>query len=213
MLWIRKLLALCAAGALIVSGVWTIAGYMSNKGVEEPPFMIEKQTSKYEIRYYPVQIRAEVVIAGNYREALYGGFRKLADYIFGNNAASQSISMTAPVTTEMSQKIAMTAPVLLAELENRYVISFIMPRNYSLETLPKPGNPEITIRKIVERRVAAVRFGGYATESRVTKKIRALKSALEHDGVTMAGAAQVAQYNPPWTPPWMRRNEILIPVE
>lgn len=213
MCWIKKLLALCIAGAVIILGIWSIAGYMSNKGVEEPPFMVETQASDYEIRYYSVQLRAEVVMEGNYREALYGGFRVLADYIFGNNTTSQSISMTAPVTAEASQKIPMTAPVLLAGAENRHVIAFIMPRIYSLESLPKPNNPDITIKKIEERRVAAVRFGGYATEGRVNKKVKALKSALERDGVTMTGEAQVAQYNPPWTPPWMRRNEILIPVE
>lgn len=212
MRWIKKLFALLAAGGVIVFGVWSIVGYMSNRDVEEPPFMIETEASDYEIRYYSVQLRAEVVVEGNYREALYGGFRVLADYIFGNNTVSQNISMTAPVTAEASQKIPMTAPVLLAGAENRHVIAFIMPRIYSLESLPKPNNPDITLKKIEERRVVAVRFGGYATESRVNRKIRELKAALERDGIAMTGEAQVAQYNPPWTPPWMRRNEILIPV-
>lgn len=212
MRWIKKLLVMCIVGGVIVFGVWSIAGYLSNKGVEEPPFMIETQASDYEIRYYSVQLRAEVVVVGNYREALYGGFRALADYIFGNTTTSQNISMTAPVTAEASQKIAMTAPVLLAGTENRHVIAFIMPRSYSLETLPKPNNPDITIKKIAERRMAAVRFGGYATEGRANRKIKELKTALKRDGIAMTGEAQVAQYNPPWTPPWMRRNEILIPV-
>ena len=212
---LRYLAGTAVGGLVLFFLAWSVVGYMSNKGVAEPAYMVEKQASDYEIRYYAPHLRAEVALEGGYRETLYGGFRQLADFIFGNNTASQKVDMTAPVISETSQKIAMTAPVLseTSETGNRRIISFIMPREYSLETLPRPNNPAVIIRKIDEQRLAALLFGGYATEDRANGKIRKLKAALERDGVKMTGEAQVAQYNPPWTPFWMRRNEILIPVE
>ena len=212
---LRYLMVTALVGMIVLLLAWSVVGYMSNSGVAEPVYSVEKQAPDYEVRFYAPHLRAEVSLEGGYRETLYGGFQRLADFIFGNNTASQKVDMTAPVISESSQKIAMTAPVLseTSEAGSRRIISFIMPREYSLETLPRPNNPEVTIRKIDEQRVAALRFGGYATEDRANRKIQRLKAALERDGVKLTGEAQVAQYNPPWTPPWMRRNEILIPVE
>lgn len=214
----KKTRRIVAAAAVVLAALflaWSVVGYMSNRSVAEPVYKIEKQAPDYEVRFYAPHLRAEVILEGGYRETLYGGFKRLADFIFGNNTASEKVDMTAPVISESSQKIAMTAPVLLetSETGNRRIISFIMPREYSLETLPRPNNPEVTIRKIDEQRLAALRFGGYATEDRANGKIRELKAALERDGLKITGEAQVAQYNPPWTPLWMRRNEIWIPVE
>ena len=205
--------ALIATAAL--AGAWSIAGYVTEGNVEEAAYTVVQKTGEYEVRSYDPHLRAEVVMEGPYRKSLYGGFRVLADYIFGNNTANTGISMTAPVVSEASQQIAMTAPVLLQQQDNkeRHIISFVMPAEYTLETLPKPNNTLIAIREIAAQKMAAIRFGGYATNGRVQRRIERLRKALAADGITAAGEPQVAQFNPPWTPPWMRRNEILIPIE
>jgi len=205
--------ALIATAAL--AGAWSIAGLVTEGNVEEAAYSVITKTGTYELRSYDPHLRAEVVMDGPYRKSLYGGFRVLEDYIFGNNTASTGISMTAPVVSEESETIAMTAPVLHQEQEEkeRHLISFIMPAEYTLETLPKPNNASVTVREIAAQKMAALRFGGYAMKGRAERRIERLLKALAADGITVAGEAQVAQFNPPWTPPWMRRNEILIPIE
>lgn len=205
--------ALIATAAL--AGAWSITGLVTEGNVEEAAYTVVKETGDYEIRSYAPHIRAEVVMDGSYRKSIYGGFRVLADYIFGNNTANDAIDMTAPVVSEKSQKIAMTAPVLhqQAPEKEQHVIAFIMPSEYTLETLPKPNNASITLRETGTQNMAVRRFGGYATKGRTNRRIETLLKALEKDGIVPVGEPQVAQFNPPWTPPWMRRNEILIPIE
>jgi SOUL heme-binding protein len=208
-----------AVGVLvIIFGAWTTVGYVSTKGIETPAYDVLTEADGYDIREYRPQIRAEVTVSGDYGEALNAGFRKVADYIFGNNTSNAKVAMTAPVLTEGpsgdSRKIAMTAPVVHeGDVSGRtHTIAFVMPGEYTMETLPRPNNPEVTLREVPSRRFAVLTFRGYATESRVTKKTAKIKSALERDGVEVSGEPTVAQYDPPWTPPYMRQNEIWIPV-
>lgn len=198
----------------VLLGAWTAVGYRDTKGIETPRYTVERKARGFEVREYAPQIRAEVIIAGDYRDSLFGGFRHLADYIFGNNTAQTGIAMTAPVLSEASAKIAMTAPVLheQSDAANAYVIAFIMPAEYSLETLPKPKNEKVTLRQLPAQRYAVYRFGAYATKGRARRLTARLEAALARENIRAAGPAIVAQYNPPWTPPYMRRNEILIPI-
>lgn len=214
----RKAYVVMATAAILLAvllGAWSVIGYMDTKDIEEPVYTVVNKGAGYEIRAYAPQIRAEVVLEGSYRESLYGGFRQLADFIFGNNTTNTGIDMTAPVISEKSQKIAMTAPVLHEQNDgqDKHVVSFIMPGAYTMETLPRPNNSAVTLRQIPEQRFAVVKFRGYATEGRANRRIKNLIRALERDGIAIRGQAQIAQYNPPWTPPYMRRNEILIPIE
>ena len=214
----KAIMAMATVGALLLAfllGAWTYLGYASIKDIKEPKYEVTQTAKEYEIRLYAPQIRAEVVIDGKYRESLYSGFRKLADYIFGNNTAQVKVAMTAPVLSEKSQKIAMTAPVLQEKQEGKeaHVVSFVMPSEYTLETLPKPNNEEVMLRQVPATRYAVLRFGGYATEGRSASRIQKLQDALVRDGIKTTDAPQVAQYNPPWTPPYMRRNEILIALD
>lgn len=205
--------------AFILLGVWTAAGYAGTENIETPKYTVLGEGSGYELREYAGHIRAEVTLEGEYRDTLYAGFRKVADYIFGNNSPNAKIAMTAPVLQEESApsaKIAMTAPVLqepAGESGGRHTVSFIMPSEYTMDSLPRPNNPEVVLREVPPHRMAAVAFAGYATEGAVKKKTAALLAALARDGVTVTGTPQTAQYNPPWTPPYMRKNEILVPVE
>lgn len=199
----------------LLLGVWTYVGYATTKDIETPKYEVVNATSDYEIRLYAPQIRAEVVVEGSYRESLYGGFRKLADYIFGNNTAQSKINMTAPVLSEKSEKIAMTAPVLHEPQQGKeaQVVAFVMPSSYTLETLPRPNNNEVVLRQVPATRYAVHSFSGWATEGRVASRTKKLQEALARDGVATTGIPMVAQYDPPWTPPYMRQNEILIALD
>ncbi|HZW54792.1 MAG TPA: heme-binding protein [Nitrososphaerales archaeon] len=158
------------------------------------------------------------------------GFRIIADYIFGNNARVGSSQLQGVVSSignletieaggeGASEKIAMTAPVLSEKRDandsekDRYNISFVMPSKYSIEALPVPRDERVRLREVKKRISAAVRFSGYATEDQVQTKYRQLRQMLAEDEVSVHPGYQVAQYNPPWTPPFMRRNEVLIDV-
>ncbi len=211
----KVIMAVAGVIVAVLLGVWTAVGYRDTRGIETPKYTVERKTRDFEVRKYAPQIRAEVVMDGDYRESLYDGFRHLADYIFGNNTTQSGIAMTAPVLSEQSAKIAMTAPVLHERqgAADAYVIAFIMPSEYTLDTLPQPRNDKVSLREIPGSRYAAYRFGGYATKGRAKRLTARLDAAIAREGLTAKGAPAVAQYNPPWTPPYMRRNEILIPIE
>jgi hypothetical protein len=192
---------------------WTVGSYLAIRNLEEPSYVVVEKNSNYEIRKYAPYIIAETDITGSYDEASNSGFRLIADYIFGNNTTQSSIAMTVPVIQNKSEKIAMTAPVLSMEKDSQVrTVSFVLPSAYTLETLPTPNNPLVRLTEVPGRTVVAIRFTGYATEARVAKKQAALEKTLGEARLTAAGPAQVAQYNPPFSMPLMRRNEILIPV-
>ncbi|MDX9972700.1 MAG: heme-binding protein [FCB group bacterium] len=202
----------------VLMGVWVAVGYVPTRNIETPKYDVVTEAKGYEIRQYAAHIVAEVKVTGSYKESVNQGFRKIADYIFGNNTASGKIAMTAPVLQEKqpaSEKIAMTAPVLheKAGEADTYTVAFVMPSSYTLETLPKPNNSEVTLREIPEKKFAALSFKGYAPESKAEEKTKELLESLKKDGITTLGSPTVAQYNPPWTPPFMRHNEILVEVQ
>jgi len=202
-----------AFGLLAALALWTIGSYLAIRNIEEPSYTVLERRVGYEIRQYDSYIVAETEITGTYQEALGGGFRLIADYIFGNNTSKTSISMTAPVLETTSEKIAMTVPVAttVGESLNRNV-SFVLPSKYTLDTLPTPNNPQVTLREVSATTVAALRFTWYATESRVEAKKALLEELITTDGYIISAPAQVAQYNPPLSMPLTRRNEILIPI-
>jgi len=212
----RIAMGLLAAVLLGLLGAWSAVGYASTKGIETPAYKVIEKANEYEIREYAPYIRAEVTVEGQYNEAINKGFRRVADYIFGNNTSRAGIAMTAPVLTEKaSEKIAMTAPVLTepAGAQDRYVVAFVMPAEYTLETLPTPNNQEVTLRQVPATRFAVLSFGGYATDKRCKKKIEQLTAALARDGKATQGEPSIAQFDPPWTPPFMRENEIQIALK
>ena len=204
--------------------------------IEEPKYtVIEKPSgsNNIELRAYEAKIIAEVTVSGTMDEAGSKGFKLIADYIFGNNTttagANKTISMTAPVAMKPApQKISMTAPVTLqaepeqekegkgesaqeATTENKqWRMHFVMPSEYSLETLPKPNNPAVTLREIPAKNYAAIRFSGFTGEKKVAKKTAELITWLEGKGILATGEPELARYNPPWTLPFWRRNEIII---
>jgi len=184
--------------------------------IEEPDFTLIYKEKSFEIREYAPRIIAQVKINGNFDEASSTGFRSLADFIFGNNLInnrSEKISMTAPVIAEpTSKQIPMTAPVLAEEEENQWFISFVMPKEYSLQTLPKPNNSEITLTNLPKEKFAVIIFSGLVRESSYDEKIILLNNFIKKKKLKTLDSVQIARYNPPWTLPFFRRNELMIKV-
>lgn len=217
----RLVIALVGGMVMIALGAWIAVGYASVAGIETPSYTVESEHEGYEIRRYAPHLAAEVTVDGDFEAALNGGFRQLADYIFGNNTApdgaQSEIAMTAPVQERRVQgeKIAMTAPVqehAAADSKDAHVVSFVMPSTYTLETLPKPNNPKVRIVEIPETRYAVLSFSGRAPEAKAAEKKAELAAKLAADGFTAKGESILCQYNPPWTPPFMRTNEVWIEI-
>ena len=209
--------------------------------LEEPAFERVLVDGDNEVRRYAPMIVAETWVEGDLSDGSNAGFRAIAAYIFGANRSragegAERIAMTAPVTMEArGERIAMTAPVTMdlarsaageprdpatpnaggaaaTESSARWRMHFVMPSKYTLATLPAPTDPRVTLREVAPHQAAARTFSGFVTESRVAKETAALQSWMAERGLQAAGPAQLARYNPPWSIPFLRRNEILIPI-
>jgi len=183
---------------------------------EEPEFKIILKDGQIEIREYAPKIIAQVEVFGDFDEASSKGFKILADYIFGNNTSTDGnsrIEMTAPVEMEpLSQKINMTKPVLTEGSDNTWIVSFIMPNEFTLETLPKPNNKDIKISSLPKEKYAVIVFSGLIRESSYQEKETLLNQFIEEKQLKTSGEIKIARYNPPWTLPFFRRNELMIKV-
>ncbi|MGQ9659427.1 MAG: SOUL family heme-binding protein [Thermochromatium sp.] len=184
--------------------------------IEEPSYQTLRKTEDYELRYYEPYRVAEVEVRGRFEEVGSEGFRILAGYIFGDNRGGSRIEMTAPVSQRPAgTRLEMTAPVIQRPAESdpdRYIISFVMPKRFTLETLPRPNNPRIVLREEPARRVAARRYSGSWSMARYRDEERRLLEALQRDGLQPSGASVYARYNSPFSLPMLRRNEVLIPL-
>jgi hypothetical protein len=186
--------------------------------IEEPKFTLLEKDQAFELRDYAPKIIAEVVVDGDMREASSKGFRLIADFIFGNNTAQsgkpEKISMTAPVSVEpRSEKISMTAPVGIQQESKGWKVYFVMPDEYTLETLPKPNNSLVSIKQVRSQKFAVIRFSGLVDEEKMAKKVVELKQWANSKKLKMLGNPELARYNPPWTLPFLRRNEVMVAVE
>lgn len=183
---------------------------------ENPPYTVLERDGQFELRQYDDYIVAEVVLAGGHDSTLTSGFRILADYIFGNNRQSEHIAMTVPVTGQRSlepEKIAMTAPVTTqADESGRYRIAFMMPSKYTMDTLPAPVDARIGFRVLRAHHVAAMRFSGSLNEASGLKQWNELGEWMARNGIAPAGSPVCAHYSPPWIPPFLRRNEVMVDV-
>ena len=190
---------------------------------EEPKFTILNQTEDFELRRYDAQIVAQTWVTGSQMVASNKGFKTLANYIFGNNTAptgeSSNISMTTPVmmqpngndsAKDTSAKIAMTAPVNMQQDTGQWRVQFVMPSQYTMQTLPKPNNADITIVELPVQTYGVITFSGLAGEKKVAEKTQALQEWMQAQNLIMTGSPELARYNPPWILPFMRRNEIMI---
>ncbi|MBX9809600.1 heme-binding protein [Candidatus Gracilibacteria bacterium] len=196
--------------------VWITGTLIVVRGIEEPAYIVVEKRDGYEIREYSGYIVAEVEVEGDMGTALSDGFRQLAGYIFGGNTSQTAIKMTVPVmdTTKASEPIAMTAPVMdTVSSSGKHIVAFTMPISYSLDTLPKPDNANIRFISVKQSRRAVLQYSWYATESRVAAKKKLLEEFLVRDKYSIKGELISAQYNPPFSFPPLRRNEVMVDIE
>lgn len=184
---------------------------------EEPEFTVLFQEENLEIREYEPRIIAHVKANGDFDDASSKGFKMLADFIFGNNTinnSSKKISMTAPVSASISsKKISMTAPVIAENNNNEWSIAFVMPKEFTMETLPVPNNQNIEITALPKEKFAVVVFSGLVRESSYNKKVNLLNEFIKKKKLTPLSSIQIARYNPPWTLPFFRRNELMVKID
>ncbi|WP_435950657.1 SOUL family heme-binding protein [Psychrobacter sp. DM8] len=193
--------------------------------VEEPDYTVLSQDDDFELRRYAPQLVAQTWVTGDQKDAGNKGFKVLADYIFGNNTApsgeSSKISMTAPVKMQSpqagaSQKIAMTAPVTMQknqQTDGKWRVRFVMPSQYTMQTLPKPNNSAVSIIEVPAQTYGVIKFSGLTGETKVARKTEELNTWMQNQNLTLTSQPEMARYNPPWTLPFMRRNEIMIRYE
>ncbi len=201
---------------VLMRSVGLIFGMMGGvaMAVEEAAYTVEKTDGNFEIRLYAPQVVAEVVVDGTMEDAGNQAFRPLFKYISGANRTQGKIAMTAPVAQQADgQKIAMTAPVGQVALSNRWSVSFMMPAHSTLETLPVPTDENVRLRSVPARRMAVVRYSGTWSQSRYERNLARLREWMKAKGISAAGDPVWARYNPPFTPWFLRRNEILVPVK
>jgi hypothetical protein len=195
-------------------GVSSLLVAKSAMAVEKAKYTVLEREEDFEIRQYDPQIVAETFVEGNLEEVGNEGFRRLYAYISRENTKKQSISMTAPVGQETrSEKIVMTAPVKQEKKDNQWRITFLMPAEYALEMLPEPDDERIKLAQEPGRLMAAVKYSGTWSEEGYGENKALLEEYLQKRGLTKAGEPVWARYDPPFMPLFLRRNEVLIPVE
>jgi SOUL heme-binding protein len=180
---------------------------------EEAKYSVLERDGDFELRQYPAQIVAKTLVEGDFSEVGNEGFRRLFEYISGKNRKRQSIPMTAPVSQETtSEKIPMTAPVSQERVGEKWRITFLMPSQYSTETLPEPFDSRIKLVELPPRLLAAFQYSGTWSRERYEDRERRLRELILQRGLKSIGEPIFARYNPPFMPWFLRRNEVLIPV-
>ncbi|MCZ4562252.1 heme-binding protein [Rhodococcus sp. IEGM 1401] len=183
-------------------------------GTEEPPHTSRRLTDAVEIRRYEPRIAAQTIVDADEEEARQEGFRRLARYIFGGNGGKKRVAMTAPVSQSPagSQKIAMTAPVSSTPGSDGWVVRFFMPSEWTMDTLPESDDDRVTLTEVPAETVAVLRFSGGRGRGDVQPQIAALTDALRAEGIEMLGEPMTWFYDPPWTLPPLRRNEVVVAI-
>ena len=198
---------------LILAAALAVLATEQLMAVEEAEYTVIRQDGDIEIREYADAIIAETVVDDKFEDAGNRAFRKLFGYIGGDNRSQSEIAMTAPVSQEKrSEKIAMTSPVGQQKSGDGWAVSFMMPASYTMETIPQPTDPSVVIRQIPAHRVAAIRYSGFWSEEKYQEHLEELNVWIKNENQEVAGQPVWARYNAPFTPWFMRRNEILIPV-
>jgi hypothetical protein len=181
--------------------------------IEEPEYEVLETAKDFELRRYNSYIVAETLVEEAFDDAGNEGFRRLFAYISGENRKKTSISMTTPVSQKQdSEKIDMTAPVNQQRESGKWRVTFVMPSEYTLGTLPEPIDEKVKLKKVEERLVAALKYSGTWSKKRYERKREKLESLIQERSLMPVGEPVFARYNPPFMPWFLRRNEVLITV-
>lgn len=203
------------AGELLLSVAGAVGGLFGIRaGTEVPPYRLDQTVGAVEVRTYAARLAAKTEVEGEKQAALNEGFSRIAAYIFGANVSQSSIAMTAPVVqVPASETIAMTAPVVQTETgKNRWSVRFIMPAKYTANSLPQPRDPRVMIVQAPAQRYAVLRFSGSRTPQAVERRTAQLLGAVAGARLQTTGPVEAWFYDPPWTPPFLRRNEVAAPI-
>jgi len=182
--------------------------------IEEPKYTVVRECGNFEIREYAPYLVAEVVVPGPAGSAGNQGFRILADYIFGKNKGARKVSMTAPVIQARAPaKLQMTAPVIQIDSDGAYIVQFTMPHGYTLETLPEPLDPRVKLKEVSGGSFAVIRYSGTWSERNFQVHLEQLERGVREAGLRTTGSPIYSRYNPPFTPWFLRRNEIWLKLK
>ena len=184
---------------------------------EKQPYDLVSQTGDIEIRRYPEHMVAETRVSASFENAGNQAFRYLFGYISGQNTAAESIAMTSPVvqesTASSAKKIAMTSPVIQEAEGDEFVVAFVLPASFTAATAPKPTSPRVVVRTVPERLTAAIRFTGRWSASSYAKHLDTLLEQVAAAGKKTSGEPRFARFDPPYTPWFLRHNEISIDLD
>jgi hypothetical protein len=199
---------------MLTSLLFAGCSVLGKRSAAEPPYEVQKQDGAFEVRRYGPMVIAETILdEEDYGAASGKGFNRLAGYIFGKNKSKSSISMTAPVLQERrSEKISMTAPVLQQRNKGGWAMAFVLPEGFTLASAPEPLDPEVKLSEVPPSTVAVVRFSGLHSAANLEKYGRQLRTWLEKQGYRALSEPKLASYDPPWTIPFLRRNEVQIRI-
>lgn len=195
----------------LLAGLALITVSMMSSATEEPGYELIEQIDKFEIRQYAPYIVAEVLVEGPADKAGGQAFPILAGYIFGENKGEHKFAMTAPVTqTNVPIQMPMTAPVTQAAAPGGYLVRFVLPKGVTLASAPEPTNARVHLREVAASRVAVIVFSGFWSDANYQENLSKLQALLRGKELTWVGEPIYARYNPPFTPWFMRRNEIWL---
>jgi len=183
-------------------------------GIEKVQYAVLEKDRGIEVREYKPYLVAETLVNSDFKEAGNVAFRRLFNYISGANQSKESIAMTAPVNQQSaSEKIAMTAPVTQQAAGDKFAVSFVMPAKYTLETIPQPTDPAVVVKEVPGYKAAVIRYSGTWSQKRYEAKKTALEAFIKDNGLTAAGEPIWARYDPPFQLWFLRRNEVVIPID
>lgn len=191
---------------------------MGIRNAEEANYSVIENQKPFEVRNYEALVIAETLIEASFDEAGNIAFKRLFGYISGDNVAASEIAMTAPVLTVDEnrgggKKISMTAPVISEKSGPRWRFAFVLPAEYTLETAPSPNNTAVDLVLVPARKVAAVRYSGSRSEAAYETNLKLLQDWMQQSGYEADSLPRLAGYDPPWTLPFLRRNEVLIDIK
>ena len=205
---IKKVVGITVVALVITTGI------QKAMAVEEASYVLISKDKAFEIREYAPHVVAETLVEGNMQNVSNKAFMKLFRYISGSNVSRSKVAMTAPVSQQVTgEKIPMTAPVGQQRVAEKWLISFMMPKSYSLTTLPQPQDTSITLRQVPAQRMAVLRYSGMWSEKSDLSHERELTAWMGKMGLTTTANTIWARYNPPFTPWFLRRNEVMIPID
>lgn len=206
---------ICAFAAILAATLSTGCSVFGGTAAPEPEYRVEVSELPFEIRRYPALTVARTTVSGSRDQAVDVGFRRLFDYIRGDNRPAAEIPMTAPVITQPAgREIPMTAPVLTQPAEDRdaWQVMFVLPAELNAQSAPQPEDADVEIATLAPHRVAVARFTGFLDAENIAAAREDLAQWLADRSEQPAGQWRAAGYNPPWTLPWLRRNEVMVPL-